>query len=167
VVGLLVFIVGYVTSLYLRRISLNDDHNEEMRSVTHHRFCRAVQILLYCLFFSFARLLLSNDIFEDYAVIYLSGVVGLIIVLLLLVLFAGEVLKETALALMLPPHVPKEMLEKYARNVLLWHTKEKCHECGIQQHPANASLSKEWAGNKSTGSRSPVPDTSRQYSWRG
>jgi len=165
--GFLIFVCGYAVSRYFLMLSDTDDHKVESKYVTVKGFCRSVQILLYCLFFSFSRLLLSNDIFESYTVIYISALIGLIVIMALLAVFAADVIKETTCALILPPHVSNAFLRKQLEQIVLWHTKEKCHECGTDQFAAHSSLSKEWAGKKPQGDRQVVPDSTRKYSWRG
>lgn len=174
VLGLIIFAFGYGVSWYFRNLA-DDDNYKVFHAQTHshyvtlHSFCRAVQILLYCLFFSFARLLLSNDIFEYYAMIYIASLVGLVIILILLWAFAGEVIKETACALMLPPHIPVDEMRKHLENIVYWHTYDQCHECGSLQMPAGSTYCKEWTGMKPVGARPQLPDmdTPRPYSWRG
>jgi len=170
-VGFVLFVCGYAVSKYYRMLSDDPKHKTESKYVTVHTYCRAVQVLMYCLFFSFSRLLLSNDIFEYYAVIYISALVGLVVILLLLGLFAGEVIKETACALILPPHVHEREIKKYLEHIVGWHNSDKCHQCGAEQFPSHASLSKEWAGKKPMGDRThPLTESvtsSRPYSWRG
>jgi hypothetical protein len=166
--GILVFVVGFFVSRYMRRLSENDDHNTAAKWMTVRSYCRTIQVCLYCLFFSFCRLLLSNDIYEFYPKIYFAALLALLITLLLVVVFTGEVIKETTCALILPPHVPKEVLKKSLESIVSWHTTESCHECGARQFPVNASLSHEWAGRKPTEDRrTGPPDTHRAFSWRG
>jgi len=166
--GFLIFICGYAVSRYFRMLSDRDSHKVEAKYVTVHSFCRCVQILLYCLFFSFSRLLLSNDIFESYTAIYISALIGLIVIMALLAVFAAEIMKETVCALILPPHVSNAFLRKQLQQIVLWHTNEKCHECGSEQFASHSSLSKEWAGKKPQGDRQVNnPDSTRPYSWRG
>jgi len=169
VLGSVLFLAGHLISRHFRALSDNDDHNTPAKYVTVHSYCRSIQILLYFVFFSFSRLLLSNDIFEFYPKVYFLAVVGLLVVLALLAFVAGELIKETACALILPPHIPQDQFKKYLEQVVLWHTSDKCHECGAQQW--EQSLSQEWAGKKPLGERdekSNAPDsTRRQFSWRG
>lgn len=169
VIGFIIFAVGYAASRYFRSLADTDDHKTHT-TVTVRGFCRCVQILLYCLFFSFARLLLSNDIFEFFTAIYLSALAGLLVILLCLGLFGGEVIKETTCSLLLPPHLPPAVFRRYLQSVVHWHTKERCYECGAEQPNALASFSKEWAGKQPVGER---PDDAagvfsrRLFSWRG
>jgi len=170
-IGFLLFLCGYGVSRYFRALCDDDRHKTHSKYVTVHSFCRSVQILLYCLFFSFSRLLLSNDIFEQYPVIYLSALVGLCAILLLLCLFGGQVIKETCAALVLPPHVTIETLHKQLLHQIVdWHKNEKCHQCGEKQNPPYLSHSKEWAGSRKqhrTADEKEAYDSNRQYSWRG
>jgi len=165
----LVFVLGYAVSIYFRKLSDNEDHKAHSKWVTTHSFCRTLQIMLYCLFYSFSRLLLSNDIFDSYPRVYLSSLIGLLVIMLLLYFFAGEVIKETTCALILPPHIPEPMFRKHIEQIVFWHTKEKCHECGVDQFPAHSSISKEWAGKKPIEDHSSGPPSTdrRLYSWRG
>jgi hypothetical protein len=166
VLGAVIFIAGYFICRHFRALSDKDDHTTPAKYVTMHSYCRAIQICLYCLFFSFSRLLLSSDIFEFYPKVYLSALVGLAAVLVCLAFMAGQAIKETSCALILPPHMPQEQFKKHLQQVLYWHTTEKCHECGAQQFPVHASLSREWAGKKPTGERQIIPDSARPYSFR-
>jgi len=169
-VGAFLFIVSYFVSNHFRNLSDKDDHNTPAKYVTVHSYCRTIQIMLYCIFYSFSRLLLSSDIFEFYPKVYLSALVSLVVVLVLLAFVAGQVIKETCCALVLPPHIPQEKFKKHLEQVLYWHTTDKCHECGVQQFPSHASLSKEWAGKVGFigGERKGSdPDTARPFSWRG
>lgn len=165
--GVVLFAAGYFTSLRFRALADDHSHKDPAKFVTVHSFCRAMQICLYCLFFSYSRLLLSFDIFEYYPVVYMVALVSLIIVIILLGVLAGEVIKLTVCALVLPPHLPIEQLSKNLEQVVFWHNTEKCYECGVQQFPSHSSISKEWAGAKSIGERVPVPDSARPFSFRG
>jgi len=166
--GLLLFAAGFAVARHFRALSENDDHNTPAKYVTVRSYCRAVQIILYCVLFSFSRLLLSNDIFEFYPKVYLAAVIGLLVVLVACALVAPEIIKETACALILPPHIPQERFKAKLEQVVNWHTLEKCHECGVQQFPAHSSLSREWAGKRPTGERKDAaPDSSRPFSFRG
>jgi len=167
VIGLGLFAASYFVSQHLRALSEKDDYNTSSKYLSLHSFCRAIQVVLYCLFYGFSRLLLSNDILEHYTVVYFVSLVGLLVILALLGVFAGDVIKQTTCALILPPHISEEQLKKNLEQVVKWHTTEKCHECGSQQHPAYASMSKEWAGQKPTGERPTIPGSARPYSWRG
>jgi len=168
VIGGILFVASYFVCRHFRALSDNDDHNTPAKYVSVHSYCRAIQIMLYTVFFSFSRLLLSNDIFEFYPMVYLAALVSLAIVMVVLVVFGGQAMKETTCALILPPHIEQEQFKKKLEQVLYWHTTEKCHECGVQQFPAHASLSKEWAGKTPFGERKAAePDTARPYSWRG
>merc|ERR1719253_2517009 len=101
--------------------------------------------------------------------IYIASLVGLVIILILLWAFAGEVIKETACALMLPPHIPVDEMRKHLENIVYWHTYDQCHECGSLQMPPGSTYCKEWTGMKPVGARPQLPDmdTPRPYSWRG
>jgi hypothetical protein len=167
-IGFVMFVLGYFLSYYFRKLSENDDHKAHSKYMTVHVYCRSLQIMLYCLFYSFSRLLLSNDIFSFYPSTYLAALVGLVLTLVLLYFVAGQVIKETTCALILPPHIPEHTFRKHLEQIVNWHTTEKCHECGAEQFPSHASLSKEWAGKKPIGGRETLPpESERLYSWRG
>lgn len=169
-IGLAMFIASYFVSRHFRALSERDDHNTPAKYVTVHSYCRAIQVMLYCVFFSFSRLLLSNDIFEFYPMVYISAVMGLAACMALLMVFAGRLIKETVCALILPPHLEQDRFKTNLEQVVFWHTTQKCHECGAQQFPPYASLSREWAGASGTsfGERKENPlDTARPYSFRG
>jgi len=169
VIGLIMFVAGYFVSQHFRSLSDNDNHNTPTTWVTVHSYCRAIQIMLYCLFFSFSRLLLSADIFEFYPRVYLSALIGLAAVIGLLVVFAGHVIQEAVCALDLPPHLEHEKFRSNLQQVLMWHTTQYCHESGQQQFPLHASPSRAHAG-KSVGGGEKM-DTARSvdgaFSWRG
>lgn len=168
-IGFALFVVGYFVSRYYRMLSETEDH-KKVAAFTVHTYTRAVQITLYCLFFSFARLLLSNDIFEQYKVIYLSTLIGLLVIMMLLFLFAGQVIKETVCSLILPPHVPEHILRKHLQHIVKWHDLSQCHECGAEQLPNHLSFCKEWSGKsdkKMITDRAAALESSRPYSWRG
>jgi len=132
-VGFLLFIVGYLVAGHFRKLADDDDHNTSAKYVTIYSYCRCIQICLYCLFFSFARLLLSNDIYEFYPNVYFSSVIGLALIIVFLSLLAGEIIKETACALILPPHLPMDQLYNNLQQIVSWHTIDKCEECGMAQ----------------------------------
>merc|ERR1719313_1306812 len=168
VAAVVLFALGWVVSKYFRQLADTDSHKVQTSCTVRH-YCRTVQILLYCVFFSFSRLLLSNDIFEYYTKIYLAACAGLLVMLILLALFAGEVIKETACALNLPPHLPEPVFRRHLEEMAYWHIKERCYECGAEQPNAQASFSKEWAGKKPVGERPVGGQASDRgaFSWRG
>lgn len=168
VLGFAMFIASYFVSRHFRALSEKDDHNTPAKYVTVHSYCRAIQVMLYCVFFSFSRLLLSNDIFEFYPMVYISALLGLAVCMALLMVFAGRLIKETVCALILPPHLEQDRFKTNLEQVVFWHTTQKCHECGAQQFPLHASLSHEWAGRMPVGERKGADgDTARPYSFRG
>lgn len=166
VVGLVLFTIGYLTARHFRKLADDDTHNAEAKWVNIHSYCRCIQICLYCIFFSFSRLLLSNDIFTFYPKVYVSALLGLILLLMLLFFFAGEALKETACALVLPPHLPVEKFKAKLNHIVLWHTTDHCHEFGVQQS-TTCSPSRQWAGCTGSldGKQEPT-DTYRPSSFR-
>jgi len=152
------FVVGYALSRYFRMLSDTPEHKTPSKYVTIHTYCRTIQILLYCLFFSFARLLLSNDIYEFYPMIYICALFGLLVTMILLALFAGEVIKETCCALCLPPHIPEHILAHHLEEIGYWHTHFACHECGSRQMDDEKSHSKAWAGESRPKCSNPLCD---------
>lgn len=133
----------------------HDEYKFLFKIVSNHSCCRAIQIVLYCVFFSFSRLLLSNDIFEFYPMTYLITLLGLALLMILLRAFAGEVVKELVCSLSLPPHISQDKFKKRLEQMVSWHTRGSCHECGVEQCEAHVSPSRMYAG-KSIGAR-PVP----------
>jgi len=165
VFGLLLFIVGYFVARGLR----HHDHEHDLKSFTVHTYCRMIQISLYCIFFSFARLLLSSDIFTDYPKVYLSSFIGLLVIIFLAWIISGEVMKATILALVLPHDSQEDRFKNNLQHVAYWYSTENCHECGARQAPPNASISREWAGTKGSlvdNAPSDVP-SGRDFSFRG
>jgi len=169
VLGVALFTAGYFVTRHFRKLSDTDDHTTESKYITVHSYCRAIQIMLYCVLFSFSRLLLSNDIFEFYPRVYISAVLGLTVTLVVLALVAGEAIKDTTCALILPPHIPQKQFERNLEHVSQWYTTSKCHECGAHQYPENSSFNRQWAGKKPDGERVEVGwESSRgQYTFRG
>lgn len=167
--ALVFFLALFFVSKYLMMLSDTDDQKSATQIMTVHSFCRTVQILLYCSFFSFSRLLLSNDIFESWPQIYILALVGLSIMMLLLWVFAGHVLKEACCALILPPHISLGDFKRKLEEITKWHISEKCHECGAEQLGEGRSLSKRWASRKSSEEmQEPLdPESARKWSYRG
>jgi len=166
-IGLCAGVGGWLISQLFKRVSEKDDdkdHDEYKflaKLVSTHSCCRAVQIVLYSVFFSYSRLLLSNDIFEFYPMTYLFAVLSLAVLMILLKVFAGEVIKELVCSRSLPPHLSDHKFKARLEQMVSWHTRGSCHECGVEQCEAHASPSRMYAG-KSTGvprlqlSRTPV-----------
>jgi hypothetical protein len=162
VLGVLMFACSYFLSKTLR----SNTHEHDLDFLTIHAYCRAVQLILYAVFYSFTRLLLSSDIFLDYPKVYMSAFIGLLLTLLLGYLFSGELMKATICSICLPHVTQKERFELQLQQVGYWYTTERCHECGVIQAPSNASRNREWAGApRSQGSISPA-QSSRMMSFR-
>merc|ERR1719387_551397 len=134
-----------------------------------HAYCRKIQLILYATFYSFTRLIFSSDIFLDYPQWYTVALIGLFLTLLLAYFCAGEIMKATMCALVLPHHSKKTRFENALQQVGYWYTTERCHECGVIQAPTNASRNREFAGAaRSHGSLSPQMSTARgATSFRG
>lgn len=146
----LVFVLfggGFYVAHGLKKGYKDHDHDKPMEWITLHSYCRSIQIVLYCVFFSFSRLLLSNDIFTNYPKVYLGALAALIGVLIFTWWFAANTMKETICAIILPPQISEDHFKKFLQLVAYWHTTENCHECGVRQFPRNASLSRQWAGD--------------------
>jgi hypothetical protein len=141
--------IGFFLSKRFIKLAMDTNHDEVSKYVTVHSYCRSIQIVLYCVFFSFARLLLSNDIYTGYPKVYIAALLGLIAFLGLLAMFAGEVLKEATCALILVPHISHDAFRKLLKEIKKWHTSVNCHECGAEQIPFNAAFSVAWAGRHS------------------
>jgi len=149
--GLLLFSCSYFISLALR----SHTHTIPLDHLTIHSYCRAIQLCLYCIFFSFSRLLLSNDIFTDYPNVYLASVIGVLVVLLLGWLVAGNVMKSTICQLALPHKSQMERFGNLLEHVSHWHIVSTCHECGVRQVPQHSSTNKQWALTNAGPERSP------------
>jgi len=146
ILAIILFAVGFVVSHHFRNLADKDDHNSESRLLTVHSYCRCIQVCLYCVFFSFARLLLSNDIFSFYPRVYFGACIGLVVILVALYFVGGDAIKETACALILPPHLPVEDFQRKLDHIVHWHHTDRCSECGSAQSTM-ASASRQWAGN--------------------
>jgi len=174
VMYLLIFGVGGYFGHKLRTGYKDHDHDEPLTWITLHSYCRGIQIILYCVFFSFSRLLLSNDIFMNYPKVYLAAVIALVVTLASTWFVSGEIMKETLCAIVLPPQIPEASFTKFLQLVACWHTTENCHECGVRQFPRNATLSRDWAGTKPQGAYEETPkdpaatprEERRLWSWR-
>lgn len=148
-IGIITLVSGYFLSRHYIGLSEDPDHDLESKNVTVHNYCRAVQVILYCMFYSFARLLLSTDIFEHYPSVYFSALIVLLLVLLTLAAFGGQVMKETTCALILPPHISSSQFASNLDAIARWHTRPNCHQCGVGQRSQDESFSIGWAGDRS------------------
>jgi hypothetical protein len=169
VAGFLLFAVGFVIGAQLRKRAHNHDHDQPLHLLTTHFYCRSVQIVLYCVFFSFSRLLLSADIFMDYPRVYLASVIGLLLTLIFCCFVAGEIIKETLCAIVLPPQIPLDRFRKNLQQIVHWYTLNNCHECGVRQFPQSASYNKDWASDQACELEKPATSgrsDPRQFSWR-
>jgi len=164
VIGILLFVIGY----FLARDLRNHDHVQDLKNITVHTYCRMIQICLYCVFFSFSRLLLSSDIFTDYPKVYMCSFFGLLIVMFMAWWVAGEIMKATICAIVLPHESQEDRFKNNLQHVAYWYSTENCHECGARQAPANASISREWAGTKGSIEHGPPTDvpSGRDFSFR-
>merc|ERR1719440_1126596 len=165
VIGLVIFSCSFLVTRQLR----NHDHKASLDYLSVHTYCRSIQLCLYCIFFSFARLLLSSDIFTDYPRVYLAAGIGFICTLLLCWFVAGEAMKATICMIVLPHKSQEDRFAAHLQSVAYWHTVANCHECGARQHPTHASLNREWAGtNVKAGGETPSTskDSGRDFSFR-
>jgi len=164
VLGVFIFACSYLVSRSLRY----HDHKQPLEHLTVHAYCRSIQLVLYAVFFSFSRLILSHDIFTDYPRVYLAALVGFLVAMFLAWVVAGEIMKATILAVILPHYSQQERFKMNLQHVAYWHTTENCHECGVRQAPTHASVNREWAG---TDVKSGVPQSAatsgREFSFRG
>jgi hypothetical protein len=147
IIGFIILTAGYFVSRHYISLSEDPKHDTEAKYVNIYNYCRAVQVILYCMFYSFARLLLSGDIFVHYPGVYFGALITLLLVLLILGLFGGKVMKETTCALILPPHVSPEQTDRSLAATKSWYTAVNCHECGTRQRPLGNSWSKGYAGD--------------------
>jgi hypothetical protein len=146
ITGIIILLSGYFLSRHYISLSEDLDHDRESKFVTSHNYCRAIQVILYCMFYSFARLLLSTDIFEHYPNVYLSALLVLLLILLALAVVGGEVMKAATCALILPPHISDQKFSNNLDNIQRWHTIINCHQCGVFQRSEQNSFSMRWAG---------------------
>jgi hypothetical protein len=147
IIGLVVLLSGvFISKHYVNMSDDLDSHVEPSQYITAHSYCRAMQVTLYCIFYSFARLLLANDIFMHHPKVYFAACLGVIAMLLLLAAVGGEVMKEAVCALIFIPHISLEEFKKELTEIVSWHTQIKCHETGVNQIPWKASPSLGWAG---------------------
>jgi len=145
IVGFLLFVGAFVISRDLR----NHNHSQPLGYITVHNYCRSIQIILYCVFFSFSRLLLSKDIFTDFPKVYLAATIGIVITLLLCCSVLNEVMKSTICAIALPHESEEQRFKDHCQNVSYWHSTETCKECGVRQAPPGGSHSRAWCGGSS------------------
>jgi len=164
----LVFAISYGLARSFRSILKEDESDTGTKVLSIHGYCRTIQIVLYCVFYSFARLLLSNDIWEYYPSIYVGALIGLGVVMGLLFLFAGEVVKETTCALSMPPHISPNQFRRNLEQVAKWQKVPYCHESGVDTLPMHAAFSAEWAGRGSgvQAGSGRSQQTPRPYSFR-
>jgi hypothetical protein len=142
IIGLLTFSLSFVIS---RRLKHHQSGLPTSQSINVYAYIRCIQCSLYCIFFSFARLLLSSDIFQDYPNVYLSAALGILVILLLCMFVAPRVMKETICMISLPHNNDKARISEILKQVSYWHTVLTCHECGTRQHPPQAAQNKDWA----------------------
>mmetsp|Transcript_36005 Transcript_36005/g.57520 ORF Transcript_36005/g.57520 Transcript_36005/m.57520 type:complete len:967 (+) Transcript_36005:90-2990(+) len=161
VISVVILVSGYILSRHYVGLSEDPEHDLESKFVTVHNYCRAIQIILYCMFYSFARLLLSTDIFEHYPSVYLSALLVLVLVLVTLAVCGGPVMKEATCALILPPHISNEQFAGNLAAIKRWHTIVNCHQCGVSQKKKEESYSIGWAGEQQISSARP---SARNYS---
>jgi hypothetical protein len=150
VMGFVMFLTCFLISRHLRGRSKGEKKEEPLTYLTVHSYCRSVQIVLYCVFFGFARLLLSNDIFTDYPRVYLAAFLGLVLTILCSWFVAGEVMKETICAIVIPPNISEQKFKSFLGEITQWYKAKYCHECGVRQLPTEACLSREWANVMAT-----------------
>jgi hypothetical protein len=163
--GSLFLAIGFVISKHYIKLARDTSHDEVSKYVTVHSYCRSIQIVMYCIFFSFARLILSNDVFTNFPKVYIAALVGLIAFLGILAMFAGEVLKEATCALILVPHISHDKFQRMLREIKKWHTCVNCHECGVEQIPFNAAFSIAWAGRHNHPKSARTTERSQERRW--
>merc|ERR1719271_1108383 len=96
--GLVLLAGSWFVSVQLR----HEKHGLNFDYLNVHSYCRTIQILNYAIFFSFARLLLSNDIYSDYPRVYMAALIGLIAVMLLHWFLGTDIMKATLAHVSLP-----------------------------------------------------------------
>lgn len=111
-----------------------------------HTFCRALQIVLYTLFFSFSRLLLSYDIWAHYFFLGVMGVTCLFLIFVFLYIYASMALQELICMLFMPPHVSNEDFKKALEANVQWRKHPNCHQFGTTNLPFHLSPSIAWSG---------------------
>lgn len=151
--GLCLGVCGCLFSRHFANLSDTVDYTHRATFVTVHSCCRAIQMVLYCLFYSLSRLMLSNDIFESYPMTYLAAFLSLVVLMILLANFAGEVVKELTCSLLLPPFITEVEFKDKLEELASWHSREWCYECGVEQCEPHACPSKKFVGTtlKETG----------------
>jgi len=147
-IGFVIFGSGFFLSKHYINLSEDMNHEKESKYITINTYCRAVQMAVYCIFYSFGRLIFSLDIFTHYPRTYLAACVSLVCVFALLAILGGELLKEMMCGLCFYPHLGPVKFEKHLARIRIWHTKVLCHECGTQQMSLPDSHSKKWAGKQ-------------------
>lgn len=145
--GLCLGLCGCLFARHFENLSDAVDYTHRATFVTVHSCCRVIQMVLYCLFYSLSRLLLSNDIFESYPVTYLAAFLTLAILMIILANFAGEIVKELTCSLLLPPYIPEEKFKAKLGELVSWHAVAWCYECGVEQSEDHECHSKRFAGS--------------------
>jgi hypothetical protein len=148
VFGFLILGSGFFISKHFIKLSEDMTVDRESKYVTITTYCRAVQIIAYCIFYSFARLLLSQDIFTHYPRTYIAALISLVVVFAFLGSLGGELVKEATCGLSFIPHIGVTKFEKTLEATRLWHTTVMCHECGTSQKSLRNAFSKLWAGTE-------------------
>jgi hypothetical protein len=156
-IGILLLTGGYLVSKRFIRLAEDLDYHAASRFVTVSTYCRSLQIIMYCVFYSFARLLLSFDIFTYYPYVYFSALFGFVCVVCLLAFCSGEMIKGAVCALSLVPHIEHVDFKRNLEHIVSWQKSINCHETGVEQYPIESAYSTEWAGKHAHTSEQDVP----------
>jgi hypothetical protein len=163
--------IGFYVGHHMRKNARKHDHDKPLEWCNMHFYCRGIQIGFYAIFFSFVRLLLSNDIWSDYPRVYIAAAIGLLLTLLLAKWASGEVMKETLCGIVFPPQITNQ---RFAKNLVhldhAWYKSSNCHETGIRQFPSHCSYNKDWVADGDPRDKGGLSNSNRTertpYSWR-
>jgi hypothetical protein len=168
--GFVFFAVAFAVGYQLMRHARDHEKDQPLKILTLRFYCRSIQMVLYCVFFSFSRLLLSNDIWTDYPSVYLGAAIGLLVTLFIAWYACGHLMKYTICAMVLPPQINEDRFRKNLQQVGYWYSTSTCHECGVRQFAHLASYNKDWASSGDGHEKASPAETSRsdhRWSWRG
>jgi len=145
VLAMVLVAIGWLLTRYARYAEAHDKDVRKVPWLTVHGFTRGLQVVLYWIFYSFSRLLLSDDIWRHYSQCGIAAVCALTVFMVFLYAVAADVMKQTVCVLMLPPQVSNENFQKGLEQNVEWSTIPKCCEFGTDYLPEQMVPSLDWA----------------------